>query len=110
MHTIHLDGKRLETEEGSTLASILSGHEPGCCVAIIRPALKEQAKTSSLAITTTAGVVTIEVQGQAAAFWNLLVSQSSSNFTGRTGTQPHSDPFLPASDRTVNPIFTIGGL
>ena len=68
MHTIHLDGKRLETEESSTLASILSGHEPGCCVAIIRPALKEQAKTSSLAITTTAGVVTIEVQGQAAAF------------------------------------------
>ncbi len=68
MHTIHLDGERLETEVGSTLASILSGHEPGCCVAIIRPALKEQAKTSSLAISTTAGVVTIEVQGQAAAF------------------------------------------
>ena len=68
MHIIHLDGERLETGEGSTLASILSGHETDCCVAIIRPALKEQAKTSSLAITTTAGVVTIEVQGKAAAF------------------------------------------
>ena len=68
MHTIHLDGERRETGEGSTLASILSGHEKGCCVAIIRPALKEQEKTSSLAITTTAGVVTIEVQGRAAAF------------------------------------------
>ncbi len=68
MHTIHLDGERLETGEGSTLASILSGHDKDCCVAIIRPALKEQAKTSSLAITTTAGIVTIEVQGMAAAF------------------------------------------
>ena len=68
MITIHLDGERLETGKGSTLASILSGHEKDCCVAIIRPAIKEQAKTSSLAITTTAGEVTIEVQGQAAAF------------------------------------------
>jgi len=68
MITIHLDGERLETGEGSTLASILSGHEPDCCVAIIRPAVKEQAKTSSLAITTTAGEVVVEVQGQAAAF------------------------------------------
>jgi putative methanogenesis marker protein 3 len=68
MITIHLDGKRLETVEGSTLASILSGHEKDCSVAIIRPAIKEQAKTSSLAITTTAGVVTIEVPGESAVF------------------------------------------
>ena len=68
MITIHVDGKRLEISEGGTLASILSGHEKDCCVAIIRPAIKEQAKTSSLAITTTAGEVTIEVQGQAAEF------------------------------------------
>ncbi|MDP2797290.1 MAG: methanogenesis marker 3 protein [Methanoregula sp.] len=68
MITIHLDGVRLESGEGSTLGSILADHEPGCCVAIIRPATKEQARTSSLAITTTAGEVTIEVQGQAAAF------------------------------------------
>ncbi|MEI7856447.1 MAG: methanogenesis marker 3 protein [Methanomicrobiales archaeon] len=68
MITIHVDGKRLEISEGGTLASILSGHEKDCCVAIILPAIKEQAKTSSLAITTTAGEVTIEVQGQAAEF------------------------------------------
>jgi putative methanogenesis marker protein 3 len=68
MTSIHLDGERMETGEGSTLASILSNHEQGCCVAIIRPALKEQAKTSSLAITTTAGILTIEVQGKAADF------------------------------------------
>ncbi|MDO8873202.1 MAG: methanogenesis marker 3 protein [Methanoregula sp.] len=68
MITIHLDGVRLESGEGSTLGSILADHEPGCCVAIIRPATKERARTSSLAITTTAGEVTIEVQGQAAAF------------------------------------------
>ena len=41
MHTIHLDGERLEIGKGSTLASILSGHEKDYCVAIIRPALKE---------------------------------------------------------------------
>jgi len=68
MITIHLDGERLETGEDSTLASILSGHEKDCCVAIIRPAIQEQARTSSLAISTTAGELTIEVQGQAAAF------------------------------------------
>jgi len=86
--TIHLDGKRLETGEGSTLASILSDHEKGCCVAIIRPAIKEQAKTSSLAITTTAGEVTIEVQGQAAVFLESpgIVEQLKLHWTDRYAT------------------------
>ena len=67
MITIHLDGERLETGEGSTLGSILPRHEAGCCVAIVRPATKEQAKSGSLAISTTAGEVTIEAGGPAAA-------------------------------------------
>jgi putative methanogenesis marker protein 3 len=105
MISIHLDGERLETGEGSTLASILSGHDKGCCVAIIRPAIKEQAKTSSLAITTTAGVVTIEVQGQAAAFLESpgITGQLNLHWTDRyatafgpfpTGIRPNRKPHL----------------
>ncbi len=88
MITIHLDGERLETAEGSTLASILAGYEKDCCVAIIRPAIKEQAKTSSLAITTTAGEVTIEVQGQAAAFLESpgIIEQLNLHWTDRYAT------------------------
>ncbi len=88
MITIHVDGDRREIAAGSTLASILSGHEPGCCVAIIRPAVKEQAKTSSLAITTTAGEVTIEVQGQAAAFLESpgIIEQLRLHWTDRYAT------------------------
>ncbi len=105
MITIHLDGERLETGEGSTLASILSSHEKGCCVAIIRPAIKEQAKTSSLAITTTAGEVIVEVQGQAAAFLESpgIVEQLRLHWTDRyatafgpfpSGIRPQRKPFL----------------
>lgn len=64
MITIHLDGERLEVVEGSTLKSILKDPLPGCSVAIIRPATKEQAKTGSLAISTTAGAITVELSGE----------------------------------------------
>jgi putative methanogenesis marker protein 3 len=63
MITIHLDGERLEIGEGSTLKSVLADHRSGCAVAIIRPATKEQAKTGSLVISTTAGAVTVELSG-----------------------------------------------
>lgn len=63
MVTIHLDGERLAVAEGSTLKSVLSNHPPECAVAIIRPATQEQAKTGSLAISTTAGQVTVELTG-----------------------------------------------
>jgi putative methanogenesis marker protein 3 len=101
MHTIHLDGERLETGEGSTLASILSGHDKDCCVAIIRPALKEQAKTSSLAITTTAGVVTIEVQGKAAAFLESpgITEQLKLHWTDRYATAFGPFPSVIRPDR-----------
>jgi putative methanogenesis marker protein 3 len=68
MVSIHLDGERLVVAEGSTLASILKEHPPGCSVAIIRPSTQEQAKTGSLAITTTAGQVTVELSGDHASF------------------------------------------
>jgi putative methanogenesis marker protein 3 len=66
MATIHLNGVRMETAPGASLSSILSDHPQGCAVAIIRPATQEQKKTANLAITTTAGDITIEVAGGAA--------------------------------------------
>ena len=68
MVTIHLDGERLVVAAGSTLDSIIKNHPPGCVVAIIRPATQEQAKTGSLAISTTAGQITVELSGEHASF------------------------------------------
>ena len=68
MVTIHLDGEKLELDKGSTLGSVLKNHPPDCAVAIIRPATQEQAKTGSLAISTTAGQITVELTGDHAAF------------------------------------------
>lgn len=64
MITIHLDGERLELGDRSTLGSVLKDHPAGCSVAVIRPATQEQAKTGSLAISTTAGQVTVELSGE----------------------------------------------
>jgi UPF0288 family protein (methanogenesis marker protein 3) len=68
MVTIHLDGERLELDKGSTLGSVVTAHPTDCAVAIIRPATQEQAKTESLAISTTAGQITVELTGDHAAF------------------------------------------
>jgi putative methanogenesis marker protein 3 len=68
MVTIHLDGKRLDVGEGSTLKTVLPPIPSGCCVAVILPATKEQAATNSLAISSTAGDVTVEVVGGGAGF------------------------------------------
>ena len=61
MITIHVDGERMEVREGSTFGSIISHHLPGSCVAIIRPQTQEQSQTGTLAISTTAGEVAIEI-------------------------------------------------
>lgn len=77
MVTIHLDGERLAVPEGSTLGSILKDHPPDCSVAIIRPATQEQAKTGTVAVSTTAGQITVELSGTHASFLESpdLVSQ-----------------------------------
>ncbi|MFA4877242.1 MAG: methanogenesis marker 3 protein [Methanoregula sp.] len=64
MATIHLDGMRMEIGEGDTLASLLPRHPKGRAVGIIRPATQEKTETGSLAISTTAGEVTIEIGGR----------------------------------------------
>ncbi len=63
MITIHLDGERMEISEGITLGTIIPHHPIGCSVAIIRPSTQEQATTGTLAISTTAGEVAIEIIG-----------------------------------------------
>ena len=61
MITIHLDGAKLEIAEGSTLGSIARGHDPECCVAVIRPGTQETEKTENVQVTTTAGEISIEI-------------------------------------------------
>jgi putative methanogenesis marker protein 3 len=68
MVTIHLDEERLELVEGTTLAQVLKNHPPGCAVAVIRPATQEQAETGSLAISTSAGQITVELSGAHTGF------------------------------------------
>ena len=68
MITIHVDGERREVGDGSTLGSILPDHPQGCSVAVIRPVAQEQAKTGSLSIITTAGEITLELNGRTPDF------------------------------------------
>ena len=71
MITIHLDGERMEVREGATLGSILPDHPPDCCIAIIRPSTKEESRTGSFAISTTAGEVTLEAAGAEVSFFDI---------------------------------------
>ena len=71
MITIHLDGERMEIGEGTTLGSVLPAHPPECCVAIIRPSTKEESRTGSFAISTTAGEITLEAAGGDVTFFDI---------------------------------------
>jgi putative methanogenesis marker protein 3 len=70
MITIHLDGERMEVPEGATLKSILPAHPPDCCVAIIRPSTKEESRTGSFAISTTAGEISLEAASTDVTFFD----------------------------------------
>jgi putative methanogenesis marker protein 3 len=61
MITIHLDGVPLDLDDGSTLGSVVRDHDPGCCVAVIRPGTQEKEKTENIQVTTTAGEIAIEI-------------------------------------------------
>jgi putative methanogenesis marker protein 3 len=67
MAAILIDGEREEVAEGTTLASLLPGHPAGYAIGIIRPATQEQSETGSLAISTTAGEITVEAAGRGAS-------------------------------------------
>jgi putative methanogenesis marker protein 3 len=64
MIRVHLDGELREVSEGSTLISLIPAHPAECAFAIIRPATKEQEKTESITVTTTAGEITLELAGR----------------------------------------------
>jgi putative methanogenesis marker protein 3 len=57
---IHLDGKKMEVGEGTTLATLLPGQDPRCSVAIIRPAEVTAETTPFVRVETTQGEVVIE--------------------------------------------------
>ncbi len=63
MVTILIDGERCEVPDGARLSSLLKNVRSGCAVGIIRPATSEQSATGSLALSTTAGEVTVEIAG-----------------------------------------------
>jgi putative methanogenesis marker protein 3 len=75
--TIHLDGKKLEIEGEKRLGTVIPDRDPRCSVAVIRPASRESARTSSYRVTTTRGEITIEPSGKGAdLFESPLFSQS----------------------------------
>jgi putative methanogenesis marker protein 3 len=61
MITIRIDGVSLEVPEGSRLASVVTGRDPDCCVAVIRPGKQEKEKTENLQVSTTRGEIRIEI-------------------------------------------------
>jgi len=74
--TIHLDGKPLEIAEGKLLSEIIPDKDPRCCVAVIRPATRESARTSSFRLVTTQGEITIEPAGGGPEIFSKLTSEN----------------------------------
>jgi len=58
--TVQVDGEIRETDEGTTLGTILPDHPRGCCIAIVRASAKQEASTSTFSIRTTAGEISVE--------------------------------------------------
>lgn len=74
MPTIRLDGHTLKIEDGKHLSEIVPDKDPRCCVAVIRPASRESARTSSFRVLTTQGDLTIEPLGEGPGILTTLSS------------------------------------
>ena len=61
MVTVRIDGEHLDVPEGSRLASVVTGWNPLCCVAVIRPGLQEKETTENLQVLTTKGEIRVEI-------------------------------------------------
>jgi putative methanogenesis marker protein 3 len=72
--TIRLDGQNLEIGENTLLSSIVPDKDPRCCIAVIRPATRESARTASFRIITTQGEITIEPTGDGPGILAMLAS------------------------------------
>jgi putative methanogenesis marker protein 3 len=57
---IHLDGERVEVPEDSRLGDVLSGRDPLCSVAVIRPTIGEAEESRLIRMVTSAGDLVIE--------------------------------------------------
>lgn len=102
MAVIHLDGERIEVADGSALRTVLPALPPGNCVAVIRPAVKEQATTGSLSIHTTAGEIRIEAEGDKAAF---LLAPAAAGSLVLHWQDRHAAAFGPFPS-TISPVRT----
>jgi putative methanogenesis marker protein 3 len=61
MIEVHLDGTRMEIQEGMTLGDLLPHRGPECSVAVIRPSEAEEAETKNIKFYTTAGELVVEI-------------------------------------------------
>ena len=73
--TIRLDGQRREIAAGTPLSELIPAIVPRYCVAVIRPATRESAETSSFRIFTTQGEVTIDPVGSGAEIFTRFAAQ-----------------------------------
>jgi len=64
--SVSVDGQRIEVKEGARLADVVKEKDPRCCVAVIRPATRESAQTSSFRAFSTQGEIIIEPTGSGA--------------------------------------------
>jgi putative methanogenesis marker protein 3 len=62
--TVRLDGEKLEIEGEKRVGDVITGRDPRCSIAVIRPASRESARTSSYRISTTRGEITVEPSGK----------------------------------------------
>jgi putative methanogenesis marker protein 3 len=72
MAVVMLDGIRKEISPGTTLGSLLPGHDSSLSVAIIKPGISSHAETKQYLLKTTAGEVVIEIAGAETITWTSL--------------------------------------
>ena len=73
--TIRLDGQPREIAPGTRLSDLLPGIIPEYCVAVVRPATRESAETSSFRIFSSQGEITLEPVGSGAGIFTGFASQ-----------------------------------
>jgi putative methanogenesis marker protein 3 len=75
--TIRIDGEQKEVPEGTTLEELIPARDPRCKAAVIRPATRESAQTSSYRIFSSKGELTIELSSESGGMPGSLISSRS---------------------------------
>jgi len=102
---IRLDGQRLEIKEGMRLSELVPDKDPRCCVAVIRPATRESAQTSSFRALTTQGEITIEPSGDGPGILASLVSGDPLRVHWHDRYAAAFGPFASAISPTRTPVL-----